>query len=170
MVAVRLRAQLTGAARESLAVVEPGGGIEEPFGTCAIGVELGMYVRADLEQDLVRVMWRRDALPRPRPKRGQALRACSRVRERKEDWRAARNARIGAECAAQLDARDVRQDLIDQEHVGLGAPRALQRVTAGALLKHGIPGALKQVLEPARYLGAVAGEEYQREARCRSAW
>src|SRR2546426_10892074 len=73
VLAERLRAELAGAACETLTVVEPRHRVQQSFGACPVGVELGTHVGTDLQQDFIRLVWRGDALPRAGAERGDPL-------------------------------------------------------------------------------------------------
>ena len=132
-----LRSQLARAACEPLSVVKPGRGVEQPLGSGPVGVELGVHVGADLKEDLVRVVRRRDALPSTGTQRGKPLRARGSLADHQENWRAAGDARIGPERAAQLNARHVGHLGVHKDHVWLGGARALEGMLTGALLEDG---------------------------------
>ena len=120
-----------------------------------------MHVRANLEEDLVRVVRRRDALPSTGTQRGKPLRARGSLADHQENWRAAGDARIGPERAAQLNARHVGHLGVHKDHVWLGGARALEGMLTRALLEDGVPATLQQAPEPAGCFLAVARQEHE---------
>ncbi len=140
----RLGAELAGPARQTLPVVESRDRVQQAFGARAIRVELGANVGPDLEEDFVGFVRRGNALPGAGAQRRGALFARRVLAEREQQRRAARDPRIGAQQAAQLDAGHIGQFGVDDDDVGLGAPRALQRVPTRGLPQHGIPRRLEE--------------------------
>src|SRR6266699_1725248 len=92
---------------------------------------------------------------------GGALFARRVLAEREQQRRAARDPRIGAQQAAQLDAGPVGQLGVDDDDVGLGAAGALQRVPTRGLPQHGIPRRLEQIPEPVRVVRVITSEKLQ---------
>ena len=107
MIAECLGAEFARAAGESLPVVESRAGIEQPLRPGAIRIELGAHVGAELEENLVGVVRRRDAIPRAGAQRGEPLGPAGRFTHGEQDRRAARDARVRTQRATQVGARHV---------------------------------------------------------------
>src|SRR5436853_218491 len=75
---------------------------------------------------------------------------------------AGRDAWIGAQRATQLDPLLVRQVGVDNDHVGTGGARPLQRVAAGALAQYPVPAGLEQAFQPVSSSIAIPYKERQR--------
>ena len=148
MLAERLRPELARATGESLSVVQPGDGVEQPLGPRAIRIELGAHVGPELEENLIGVVRRRDAFPRAGAQRGEPLGPAGGLTHGEQDRCAARNPRVRAERATQIGPRHVGELRIDDDEVRLGTARAFEHVLSRTLLEHGITAALQQTLQP----------------------
>jgi len=139
------------AAGKPLPVVESGHGIEQPFASGPVGVKLGVNVRTDLEEDLIRVVRRRDALPRAGAQRGQPP---------ARGWPHRGSSRESGCCSKRADRRGA-SGTTRRPHVGSSAStritsgsvvRARSRHAGRALLEDGVSAALEQAPEPSASL------------------
>src|SRR5882762_6644726 len=131
--------------------------IEQPVRTDALHFELGLDVYAEAQQQLLGIDRVAPQLPRAGAQRLELLRA-DRVATANQDDGCGRGKRwIGAQGAAEVEARPVRQLRIEQHTVGL---------PAADLRQSGFGIARRNDAEAARHEEAVQGAQQPLVANC----
>ena len=131
----RLGAELPSAARQPAQVVQPGRRIHQPVLARPVGGALDAGERVELQEQVLGVERLAQVLPGARPEGIDALLARGVVRADDDDRRVRIELRVVPQRPADLQRILVGQGGVEDDRVGLSAPRPLQRLGGGVRLE-----------------------------------